>query len=191
VGRAQRLEVLHGRAGADGLDQKVLHILLRLGEADVGHELDGDHGVRRGPGFGPVAHEGQLEGSPVVVEDVVDALGVGLEQLAGLLREVAGFGRRCSGEAHLAHEDVDADGLGAALEALAEPPLSNQPDQHHLDEPVVGMHQTEPPGESGVILGPDPRDALPCPGERDGVAGNPMGAARTGDTHPASRFRAE
>ena len=120
-------------------------------------------------------------------EIAVDPLGVGLTQTQTVWAQVARVRFGVAAQSHLAHENVDDEGLLGAFQTFAEPSLTNQPDEHHLHHPVVGMGEAEPAGESHVILRPQLQDTLAgaCDAERSLPDSNV--SALAGDAHGAPR----
>ena len=146
--------------GAQRLDQVFLHVLLRLGESEVGHELDREQGVGDGPGIRPVADQRQLQRPPLAGEVEVHPLRIRLGQEPRIGAEPAHLLLGLPPQTHPAHEHVDGEGVVVTHQVLAQPPPTGQPHHHHLHHAVMGMCKPETPGETEVVVRPQPHDAI-------------------------------
>jgi len=78
MGGGELGQAFSGDAGSYGLNDELLDVLLRLGETDIGHQLDSENGVGDCPPLGVVADHQELDWAPVCAEPVVHALGEGI-----------------------------------------------------------------------------------------------------------------
>src|SRR5437868_4994194 len=92
-------------------------------------------------------------------EVIVDSLGIRLGERAGPRREPGHFVARRAGEAELPHEDIDSESLVVVFQAFAEPALTDDPDEQHLDEPVMRMKEAQPALQVELVVPPNLDDS--------------------------------